>query len=506
MISRSSLLSVLASFPVDLRQGVANDWAWLRPRLEAPALKATLATAAALCLAAAATPARTWASPEIAASTLAATTAAVGAPGSTEPGREGAENSAIAVATAVGLPLGYDDWRARLGAPNATDPAMCPPARLEVSWRTPRRGYEVGGHVEPLGPAPTADTRRVNGIVLCRGSAHAYLGFEAAYEVGRWWISPVPALANESSEPPLLEGEADRHGAVPASGLPAAGGAPGGPSLLPSLALWDGVAIEALAPHVAQLTCDPVAKSGVLGFRDLLLSAFPNTRNLGIGRACGAPGVSEHKEGRAFDWGVRADDPAERAAAETVITWLLATDQRGNPFAAARRTGLMYVIWDGRIWSAERAHEGWRPYVGVSDHTDHIHFSFSWAGARAETSFWGGELRSRLANNAPDLPLTTPTTLPPLPPLNLFEGLAPLGGPTDTAPTPPSVEAPANQQPSDQAQASATTPTTEPTTTTPPPTTTTTTTAPTQTWPTLLPPLFGGGTADDTSGGGLFGR
>ena len=42
----------------------------------------------------------------------------------------------------------------------------------------------------------------------------------------------------------------------------------------------------------ANPTFDPVAKPGVLGFRDLVLATFPGTRNLGIGRVCEAEGVS----------------------------------------------------------------------------------------------------------------------------------------------------------------------------------------------------------------------
>ncbi len=52
---------------------------------------------------------------------------------------------------------------------------------------------------------------------------------------------------------------------------------------------------------------------------------------IGIGQACDTPdGVSEHKEGRAFDWGVRADVPAEDAMADRFLAWLFAPDQYGN--------------------------------------------------------------------------------------------------------------------------------------------------------------------------------
>jgi hypothetical protein len=42
------------------------------------------------------------------------------------------------------------------------------------------------------------------------------------------------------------------------------------------------------------------------------------------------------------------------------------------------------------ISRAYRAADGWRPYVGANPHTDHAHFSFSWAGARKQTSYWDG--------------------------------------------------------------------------------------------------------------------
>ena len=50
----------------------------------------------------------------------------------------------------------------------------------------------------------------------------------------------------------------------------------------------------------------------------------------------------------------------------------------------------MYIIHDRRIWGSYRATEGWRPYVGANPHTDHVHFSSSWAGAHKRTSWWDG--------------------------------------------------------------------------------------------------------------------
>jgi hypothetical protein len=51
----------------------------------------------------------------------------------------------------------------------------------------------------------------------------------------------------------------------------------------------------------------------------------------------------------------------------------------------------MYIIWNKKIWGAYASSAGWRPYScsGVTGcHQDHVHFSFNWAGARAQTSFW----------------------------------------------------------------------------------------------------------------------
>lgn len=151
--------------------------------------------------------------------------------------------------------------------------------------------------------------------------------------------------------------------------------------------LW-GPDIEPLAAYEPQDRCLPGARPAVAAFAQLLEQAYPQGRDLGITRACDAGSRSEHKEGRAYDWGVRVDVPAQRMAAEELVAWLLATDEHGNDFAMARRLGVMYVIWDGHIWSAGAARDGWRVYRGPSPHTDHVHLSFSWAGAIGATSFW----------------------------------------------------------------------------------------------------------------------
>lgn len=405
--------------------------------------------------------------------------------GTTERGRRGVETSArLLVASLGGLPTApgaIGGWVR--GGDLAVALDRCPSADVVVSWRAPVGEYTDGGYIEPLGPIPTDATERVNGVVVCRSSRYAFLGFEATWERGRWLLAAVPSLDEETGEP-LLTGEAAATGAAPAETVRDVTGAP----TLPPAEDWAGAPLEDLAAYAPQTACDPTAKAGVLGFRDLLLTTFPGSRNLGIGRACEAPGVSEHKEGRAFDWGVNADDPAELAAAEGVLAWMLGSDETGQPYAIARRLGLMYVIWDGRIWSSFLAEEGWRPYVGRSTHREHIHFSFDWNGALAQSSFWrGGRAGVTAGSQRPDLPLSPMSPKMTVPPAPL-----PLPLPLPEVPLPPSfvptAPEPAPEPSSEPPPTTTTTTAPESTTTTtaPPESTTTTTTSPPP--PTLLTP------------------
>jgi hypothetical protein len=127
-------------------------------------------------------------------------------------------------------------------------------------------------------------------------------------------------------------------------------------------------------------------------------------------RACSTGGTSEHKEGRAWDWRVSAADPAQALQATDLLDWLLAPDEHGNAAAMARRLGVMYVIWDSRIWKSYQATRGWQPYVGGSPHTDHVHLSFSWAGALAETSYWSGRVAPVMTRPVPPPALTVADT------------------------------------------------------------------------------------------------
>ena len=152
--------------------------------------------------------------------------------------------------------------------------------------------------------------------------------------------------------------------------------------------------IEAAQPYVGQSTCDPVAKPGVSAFRDVLLRTYPDTGSSGIVQDCGVSGQSEHKEGRAFDWAVSVNNSQHVQEVNALLTWLTQPDRYGHPYAMAKRLGIMYMIWDHRMWrsyaTASHSANRWDPYVGVSAHTDHVHFSFGWNGAQKATSFWRG--------------------------------------------------------------------------------------------------------------------
>jgi hypothetical protein len=183
-------------------------------------------------------------------------------------------------------------------------------------------------------------------------------------------------------------------GAVTASAVAAAAATPS-PVVPPGLP----TGIEAMGSSMPQTTCDPTAKAGTTKLARLLVATYPGTSS-GIGRACttDTTAVSEHYEGRAVDWMNSVRVAKEAAQAEAVIRWLFDTDQAGHTYANARRLGVMYVIWNNRIWGAYNAAQGWRSYQDCANrpapsldsvcHRNHIHISLTWAGAVGSTSYW----------------------------------------------------------------------------------------------------------------------
>jgi hypothetical protein len=114
----------------------------------------------------------------------------------------------------------------------------------------------------------------------------------------------------------------------------------------------------------------------------------------------GKRSASLHAEGRAVDWALDVDVPAQRKEAERLIALLLAPDRLGQPQALARRMGVEEIIWDCGYWAAGM--DRFRPYSPCLSkrgklrrkvnktvaHRDHLHIGMTKAGAAKKTSFW----------------------------------------------------------------------------------------------------------------------
>ena len=101
------------------------------------------------------------------------------------------------------------------------------------------------------------------------------------------------------------------------------------------------------------------------------------------------------------------------AAAKAAIAWLLATDSHGNTFAMARRLGVMYIIYNNRMWGAwagggRSTTTAQAPAARGNDnacHRTHMHISLTWDGASGPTTFWTKKRRRR-PTTAPAAPAT----------------------------------------------------------------------------------------------------
>lgn len=168
--------------------------------------------------------------------------------------------------------------------------------------------------------------------------------------------------------------------------------------LSPMLSTASAREIEDYAAYEPQTRCSAAVRPGTDFLLDWLVRKYPNTRSSSTLRPCSGGGTSEHKDGRALDWGVDVNHPAQRANAERFLAKIFATDAAGNAHAKARRMGIMYLIWNDHIWSSYRQFEkrdylssGCRTRKNCSKtlrHRDHVHISLSHQGAAARTSFY----------------------------------------------------------------------------------------------------------------------
>ncbi|WP_322920218.1 hypothetical protein [Nocardioides renjunii] len=154
--------------------------------------------------------------------------------------------------------------------------------------------------------------------------------------------------------------------------------------------------VEPYAGYQPQTGCKPTPRAGVLA-----LAAWLTARGGGygpIGRSCSGSSRSEHKEARAFDWLLDADDPLDQALATALLDEVLAPDDTGQPHALARRMGIMYVIWDDTMYASYDAFvpkrylsSGCRSRRTCSPtlrHRDHMHISLTRKGAKGLTSWY----------------------------------------------------------------------------------------------------------------------
>lgn len=171
-----------------------------------------------------------------------------------------------------------------------------------------------------------------------------------------------------------------------------------GPTTTRAAALGWSPLVDPPAEYVGQQECTKAPAPGTVELARWLTRTYPATGSMGMMRACGSGGRSEHKDGRAFDWRADVRRKAQRRAAYHFIRKALATDANGNPNALARRMGIMYLIYDDTIWSSYRGFQP-RPYLHSAcksrkkcsktlRHRDHVHISLGLAGAAAQTSWY----------------------------------------------------------------------------------------------------------------------
>ncbi|MEY9215408.1 hypothetical protein NI17_015050 [Thermobifida halotolerans] len=105
--------------------------------------------------------------------------------------------------------------------------------------------------------------------------------------------------------------------------------------------------------------------------RDEIISTFGAPYPVG----CLRPGDSgEHGSGRACDFMMSAGG-AMPSAANRDLGWQIAEYAKAN----AGRLGVMYVIWEQKIWDSRNPGAGWKPMSDrgsvTQNHYDHVHIS-----------------------------------------------------------------------------------------------------------------------------------
>ncbi|MCW2812842.1 MAG: hypothetical protein JWN84_297 [Nocardioides sp.] len=169
-------------------------------------------------------------------------------------------------------------------------------------------------------------------------------------------------------------------------------------TLLPSAPATAALPLEDYAGYQPASRCAPAAKPGAVELGRWLVRRHGGHASISRGCRRGSEGTSEHHEGRAVDWSADAWTRDGRLAAQALLDELFAADRAGNPAVKARRMGVMYVIWDDRMYAAWDEFRP-EPYLSSScptrrrcsatlRHRDHVHISLTRRAARAQTSWY----------------------------------------------------------------------------------------------------------------------
>jgi hypothetical protein len=159
--------------------------------------------------------------------------------------------------------------------------------------------------------------------------------------------------------------------------------------------------VEPYASYDPQTVCSAWAKPGAKVLSRWIVAGYGG-RQGAIARACPGRSVSEHKEGRALDWTLSAASATDRARAARFLAAAFATGPSGERAELARRMGIMYVIWNDRMYAAYRQFQP-RAYLSSGckkvatcsrtlRHRDHMHISLTRAGSMGRTSWYVGRV------------------------------------------------------------------------------------------------------------------
>jgi hypothetical protein len=162
--------------------------------------------------------------------------------------------------------------------------------------------------------------------------------------------------------------------------------------------------VEPYAGYQPQSVCSSWDKPGTKVLGRWVVASYGG-RFGNISRPCTGRSVSEHKEGRAFDWTLDAYSGADRARATRLLRALFATGASGEPAELARRMGVMYVIWNDRMYAAYDQFRA-KPYLSSGcrtaatcsktlRHRDHLHVSLTRPGGLGRTSWYVGRVPAR---------------------------------------------------------------------------------------------------------------